>query len=175
MRTQSGILAAVVIGLASGLTGGSALQAQDERAPTALRGDLNGNGIFDFDDVAILRSVIGGARMTLPASMYDVDQNRRIDEWDQVMLLNWAQRQAALDDRDEPAPAPTERSLRGDLDGDGTLTNRDLLILMEMVFGELPARENFDIADVDADGRLTIGDLIALTEIMLGRREPSYV
>jgi len=134
----------------------------------ALRGDLNGNGIHDAEDAALLAGVLAGAGSELGLDVLDVDASGRLDGNDLAMLKNWVARQEAADAADEPG-----RVLRGDLDGDGDIDETDALILMEVYMGLIRPPAGLESADVDGNGRIEIADLIAITEILYGRREPS--
>ena len=57
-----------------------------------------------------------------------------------------------------PTRTPTPGTLRGDLDGDGHITDTDLTLLLHALFGA----ETSAAADVNADGRVTAADVPAL-------------
>ena len=150
----------------AGLALGSEAEPGEEQV---LRGDLNRNGIHDFEDVALLAAVLSGAETDLGYDVLDIDGSGRLDQYDLAMLENWAERQAAADADD----AEPRRVLRGDLDGDGDIDEADALILMEVVVGLVRPPGGLESADVDGNGVIEIADLIALTEILYGLREPS--
>lgn len=136
----------------------------EERPPAPSIGDLDGDGVFTADDLAILRSILAGAPTNLPKSVLDIDQNGRIDHWDLEMLRNWVERSTPdpIDDYPEPSVVP------GDVDGDGVVTEADLIQMMEIVQGLAKPRNGFASADVDGDGRITLNDLIVLVDRFYG-------
>ena len=57
-------------------------------------------------------------------------------------------------------------SLRGDLDGNGTVNLADLRQLLYMLIGRIPP--DLAKADLDRDGQLLLADLQALVRILVG-------
>jgi len=168
MNAKRAIRAAMVIVAVCGAAGLAVAAEEPAKGAAPLRGDLNGNGIHDSEDVAILAAVLEGVPTRVDFEVLDIDASGRLDGDDLAMLENWASRQAAADDEEEkPGPA-----LRGDLDGDGDIDETDALILMEVYAGLIRPPAGFESADVDGNGRIEINDLIAIVEILYGLREP---
>ena len=58
--------------------------------------------------------------------------------------------------------------LRGDVNGDGSVTIADVTALVNIILGKSAAPES-GVADVNADGSITIADVTALVNIILGK------
>ncbi len=176
MRTHKAVLTALVLLVTSGIAG-SAIAADVAASRALAPGDLNGNGIYDFDDVAILRSILGGAPHRYTRAQLDVDQNGAIDKADAVMLAALAERQVSIGPAQRsnasPAPSTPERKLQGDVDGDGDVDKEDFNLLQRVFAGVARPGGGYEAADVDGDGRITITDLVVLAEILFGSREPT--
>lgn len=166
MNANRVLRAAMVLAAVLGSAGVALATDSQPEEKGVLRGDLNGNGIHDSQDVDLLAGVLAGKKSSWGLEVLDVDASGRLDANDLAMLKNWAERQAAADA--EPRP------MRGDVDADGDIDEADALLLMEVYMGLVRAPGGFYAADVDGNGVIEVADLIALTEILYGLREPTH-
>lgn len=58
------------------------------------------------------------------------------------------------------------KSVRGDVNGDGTVDARDVTEIIGMILGQLP--NNLETADISNDGNIDVTDVTALVNIILG-------
>lgn len=59
--------------------------------------------------------------------------------------------------------------LRGDVDGDGSITVSDITSLIALYLGEEIGHDNLYVCDMDGDGKLTVSDITELIGIYLGK------
>ena len=164
---RTAAIAAVVCLSWTGLTA----QERGTILPAYEPGDLNQNGMFDFDDVALLRAVFQGARHDFVKEMLDVDRNGRIEKYDLEVLTRWARRGASsaetleeegLETAQAPEREEADEWIRGDVDGDGDVDVSDAILMQEIVMGVNRPRGPKETADYNRDGRIDIADLVAL-------------
>ena len=62
--------------------------------------------------------------------------------------------------------------MRGDVNGDGSVTIADVTMLVNIILGTSPNpfEEEENIADVNGDGSVTIADVTMLVNIILGKQ-----
>ena len=88
----------------------------------------------------------------------------------------WAQNHVENDSRmlQDTAPRKGEKAmLRGDVNGDGTVTITDVTELVNIILGKNTEAVEVNIAtDVNRDHKITIADVTALVNIILGHSLP---
>lgn len=58
--------------------------------------------------------------------------------------------------------------LTGDVNGDGKVSEADVVAMMSYIIGENPENFNVSAADVNGDGNVTVADVVAVIDIISG-------
>ncbi len=162
------ILTVVVLGLfalgtsveAGTLSGGSVKGPQ--KVPAKFQpGDINMNKAIDKGDLQLLQEfLMGVSGQVAPLALYDVNSDLNVDVVDITAL---AQLLFGDDDNDN-----TDDILVGDVNLDGVINEKDLILLGEYIFGVAKIAAPKEAADFDGNGVINLADLQALVEFYYG-------
>ncbi|HIA28494.1 MAG TPA: hypothetical protein EYN79_10370 [Planctomycetes bacterium] len=129
-------------------------------------GDINMNKEIDKGDLELLQDYLSGTSgQVAPLALYDVNSDLNIDVVDITALA-----QLLFGSGDDDA---TDDILVGDLNLDGVINEKDLILLGEYIFGVAKIAAPKEAADFDGNGVINLKDLQALVDFYYGVGGPS--
>ncbi|MFH1256948.1 MAG: dockerin type I domain-containing protein, partial [Candidatus Diapherotrites archaeon] len=127
---------------------------------TGKLGDVSGNGYIDSQDAEIILNMSAG--ITTPTACADLSKDCLVNSGDAILA--------------QQAIAPyttatcTSTSIKGDVSGDGQVTERDAATILAISVGTLAKPSNICCADISGDGTINSGDGILALQIVAGTR-----
>lgn len=163
------ILTVVVLGLfalgtsVEAATPSSGSGKGPQKVPTKFQpGDINMNKAFDKGDLQLLQNfLMGVSGQVAPLALYDVNSDLNVDVVDVAALAQILFGDDSIDDN-------TDDILVGDVNLDGTINEKDLILLGEYIFGVAKIAAPKEAADFDGNGVINLADLQALVEFYYG-------
>ena len=162
------------------LVGGSAGISVSTAATLTIKGDVEARG--DFSGIRNARKIIID-NCNVHASTNNTSNFGAIYDFDELILNGcsitdpeegYIGDRSVVDKNGNVAKDVTIRAhvmVLGDVDGDGNVTMKDVLLIRKIIAGALieqPDAETIARADVDGDGKLTMKDILMLRKIVAG-------
>jgi len=132
-----------------------------------LRGDADGDGNLTMNDFWFLSNYTNsGGPAPNPEILGDIDTDGVVDTTDFQLLFDSLNGNFTIPP--EYFYGYSGIMLRGDVDGNGSISMADLDFLTPMAFENYPPPEFYSLADAKPDGGLNIGDVIDLKNFIGG-------
>lgn len=126
----------------NGSTNGSRISS------TGLRGDINGDGQVNSNDLALLKQYLNNSSVTINKADADMNNDGAIDVADYNYLVYFLN--------------PRQPVLKGDVNGDGKVNETDYNLLNQFISGQKVGNFHHYNADMNNDKKFTTTDLSQL-------------
>lgn len=133
------------ISIASSSNGGS---NGSRISSTGLRGDINGDGQVNSNDLALLKQYLNNISVTINKADADMNNDRVINIADYNYLVQFLN--------------PQQPILKGDVNGDGKVNEADYNLLNQFISGQKVSNFHHYNADMNNDKKFTTTDLSQL-------------
>lgn len=133
------------ISIASSSNGGS---NGSRISSTGLRGDINGDGQVNSNDLALLKQYLNNSSVTINKADADMNNDRVINIADYNYLVQFLN--------------PPQPILKGDVNGDGKVNEADYNLLNQFISGQKVSNFHHYNADMNNDKKFTTTDLSQL-------------
>lgn len=133
------------ISIASSSNGGS---NGSRISSTGLRGDINGDGQVNSNDLALLKQYLNNISVTINKADADMNNDRVINIADYNYLVQFLN--------------PQQLILKGDVNGDGKVNEADYNLLNQFISGQKVSNFHHYNADMNNDKKFTTTDLSQL-------------
>lgn len=125
---------------------------------------LDGTAIEDYDDLCFTAPFLIAAACTDQKTWHDQLRQTIVDYGDDVYYGDTIRLLCLMaDDGGWPMPAKSESMIMGDVNGDGTLSLADLVLLQKYLLRQ-DALKQWEAGDLDGDGNVSGLDLAALKQ-----------
>ena len=144
----------------NGSTNGSRISS------TGLRGDINGDGQVNSNDLALLKQYLNNSSVTINKADADMNNDGAIDVADYNSLVYFLN--------------PRQPILKGDVNGDGKIDETDYKLLNQFISGQKVSNFYHYNADMNNDKKFTTTDLsqlrskVHVTPSRIGIKEGLY-
>lgn len=144
----------------NGSTNGSRISS------TGLRGDINGDGQVNSNDLALLKQYLNNSSVTINKADADMNNDGAIDVADYNSLVYFLN--------------PRQPVLKGDVNGDGKIDETDYKLLNQFISGQKVSNFYHYNADMNNDKKFTTTDLsqlrskVHVTPSRIGIKEGLY-
>lgn len=125
-----------------------------------LIGDVNGDGIIDYDDVERLFEYVQKKDVTIVEALADVNGDGKISAQDVTLLMQiYQELETSTTSGNE-----TAQKIMGDINGDGVINNEDIERLFDYVQKKDVTIEEA-LADLNGDGKIDTKDVTRLQQL----------
>ena len=125
-----------------------------------IKGDVNDDGVVDNKDLITLVKYLHDKNTKINFKNADIDDNGEIkldDVSELIAIINRQKQNTEPDVPVEPDP-PKKEILKGDVNGDGKVTQADVYTLNQYYVGNT-TNIDMDNADMNDDGRISLTDI----------------
>ena len=124
---------------------------------TVVKGDANGDGKVDLNDLKVMVDRMFDDKVDIKMKNVDFDDDGKISLKDITKVIDILLEKGEPDDPVEPAPPP-KQILKGDVNGDGKITQEDAKLISKYYVGD-DVEIDMDNADIDDNGKITLADV----------------
>ena len=130
---------------------------------TVVKGDANGDGKVDLNDLKVMVDRMFDDKVDIKMKNVDFDDDGKISLKDISKVIDILLEKGESDDPIEPDPPP-KQILKGDVNGDGKVTQADVYTLEQYYVGNTKDI-NMDNADMNDDGKISIIDISKVKQL----------